>query len=78
MALSAKEIFSAISLTLLALLMIISGGALAFKSLAPHRIVSMRSATFNRVISILEYLAILIFIPGTIALYSAYIKKLFS
>ncbi|AAR07402.1 46L [Yaba monkey tumor virus] len=76
MALSTKEIFSAIGITCMALLMIISGGALTFKSLAPHRIIVMRSATFNKILSILEYVAILIFVPGTIALYSAYIKTL--
>ncbi|ABQ43521.1 structural protein [Tanapox virus] len=76
MALSTREIFSAIGITCMALLMIVSGGALAFKSLAPHRVISMRSVTFNKVITILEYIAILIFVPGTIALYSAYIKTL--
>ncbi|QDJ95019.1 IMV protein VP13 [Hypsugopox virus] len=78
MTLSGKEIISAVIITILTLTMIISGGALMFKSLAPYRVISMRSLTFMRVLTVLEYIAIFIFVPGTIALYSAYIKSLFA
>nr|WGO62675.1 IMV membrane protein [Wadden Sea poxvirus] len=76
MTLSAKEIFSTVGLTILAIIMIVSGCALSFKSLAPYKIVTMRSMTFNKIINILEYIAIFIFVPGTISLYSAYIKSI--
>ncbi|ASK51251.1 IMV protein (VP13) [Eptesipox virus] len=77
MALSSKEVVYAIIITILMLLMIVSGSALMFKSLAPYRVMQMKSLSFMRVLTILEYIAIFIFVPGTITIYSAYIRSLF-
>ncbi|AAK85007.1 hypothetical protein [Lumpy skin disease virus] len=77
MALSTRETFSLITVTLLAIFMIVSGSALLFKSFAPHRFIMARSLTFDKILSFLEYAAIFIFVPGTVSLYSAYIKTLF-
>ncbi|AAL69782.1 SPV043 putative IMV membrane protein [Swinepox virus] len=77
MTINTKDMFSLVSLTLLTIFMLACGGSLLFKTIAPHRLVITRSVTFNKVVNFLEYVAILIFIPGTITLYSAYVRTLF-
>ncbi|QHG62606.1 IMv membrane protein [Cetacean poxvirus 1] len=67
-----SDVLSAILLTILMIIMVVSGSALLFKAFASNRLIV--SFNINRIITILEYVAIFIMVPGTISLYSAYIK----
>ncbi|AWU47091.1 IMV protein [Sea otter poxvirus] len=67
-----------IIMTIIMLIMVISGGVMIFRTLAPTRMISFMAPTKARLLYVMEIIAVFIFIPGTIALYSSYIKALFS
>ncbi|CCD83223.1 minor membrane component of the virion [Squirrelpox virus] len=70
------EVITAIGISVLMLVMVVSGCALMFKSLAPARLATIKSPAMYRVLTVLEFLAIIIFVPGTITIYAAYIRLL--
>ncbi|QAV42297.1 m41L [Myxoma virus] len=76
MALTVKEVISFIGTTLLFVFMVLAGSALVFKTYAPHKVVVARSVAFMRVVNFFEFVAILVFIPGTLSLYWSYVKSL--
>ncbi|QGN68048.1 IMV membrane protein [Equine molluscum contagiosum-like virus] len=78
MALAGKDVASAVGLTVLMLLMVISGGALVARAVPPARVLTMRSAAAARWLHWLEIFAVILFIPGTITLYAAYVRRLSS
>ncbi|ABF23432.1 IMV protein VP13 [Variola virus] len=72
----AITVLTAIGITVLMLLMVISGTAMIVKELNPNDIFTMQSLKFNRVVTIFKYIGLFIYIPGTIILYATYIKSL--
>lgn len=67
---------AAIGITLLMLLMVCSGIALIVNRVAPVRSVMMRYSRGAQALRILDVIAIIVFVPGTITLYSVYVRKL--
>ncbi|AKJ93703.1 imv protein vp13 [Raccoonpox virus] len=72
----AITVLTAIGITVLMLLMVISGAAMIVKELNPNDIFTMQSLKFNRAVTILKYIGLFIYIPGTIILYATYVKSL--
>lgn len=67
---------AAIGVTLLMLLMVCSGVALVVNRIAPARSVMMRYSRGAQYLRILDILALIVFVPGTITLYAVYVRKL--
>ncbi|AQY16974.1 TPA_asm: MC047L [Molluscum contagiosum virus] len=78
MALPGKDIVAAVALTVLMLLMVVSGGALVTKGIPPLRLLTLRSARAARAVAVLEVVAVVLIVPGTLALYSAYVRQLWA
>ncbi|ABD97643.1 IMV protein VP13 [Taterapox virus] len=72
----AITVLTAIGITVLMLLMVISGAAMIVKELNPNDIFTMQSLKFNRSVTIFKYIGLFIYIPGTIILYATYVKSL--
>ncbi|AXN74866.1 putative I5L protein [Orthopoxvirus Abatino] len=72
----AITVLTAIGITVLMLLMVISGAAMIVKELNPNDIFTMQSLKFNRAVTIFKYIGLFIYIPGTIILYATYVKSL--
>ncbi|AUL80488.1 I5L-like [Vaccinia virus] len=72
----AITLLTAIGITVLMLLMVISRAALIVKELNPNDIFTMQSLKFNRDVTIFKYIGLFVFIPGAIILYATYVKSL--
>ncbi|ATI21154.1 IMV protein VP13 [Eastern grey kangaroopox virus] len=71
------DVLQAIGLTVLMVCMVISGFALLLKLIpGVYEAATMYSLTANRVLRFLTIFATIAFVPGTVILYAAYIRKL--
>ncbi|ADT91078.1 MV membrane protein [Cotia virus SPAn232] len=70
-----KEILKIITITVLAILMFICGAFILYKRISNKNFIFYNLTIVGRVLMFIDYLSVIIFVPGTIILYWEYIKK---
>ncbi|AEN03642.1 IMV protein VP13 [Yokapox virus] len=71
----AITVFTAIGITILMILMVVSGIAIIIKDSAGP-LVAMKSVKYHQILTIIRHIGVFLYIPGTIILYAVYIKSL--
>ncbi|AST09467.1 IMV protein VP13 [NY_014 poxvirus] len=71
----AVTVFTAIGITILMILMVISGVAIIVKDSA-GTLIAMKSVKYHQILTIIRHIGVFLYIPGTIILYAVYIKSL--